>query len=472
MAGEEDREELEALDRAALDLEDLDLAELEAGELAELVDGHHPADVAAAVARLERDERAEVLGKLDSEDAAELSEHLAPQDVVLLLEGRDAGERGEVMAQLPDDVVVDVLQELEDDALREELVAGLPDADRGEIVERLNWREDSAGGRMTDAIAWLDTGMSVQVAMEELRAHEEDLDFVSRLFVTDAEGTLAGQLRLRDLIFHRPEQRLGKIIEPVRHLIEAKADQELAARMIQKYDLAALPVVDGEGKLLGAITADDAFEILQAEHTEDVEMAAGISPSEEGESYLGSSWWSLVRRRFPWVLILALVGTFSGLVIFRFEDTLARLFHLALYMPMVVAAGGNTGGQAATMVIRAMSLGEVNPGDALRIAGRELRIGLTLGILMGIAILLEILLMLPFRGQLPAGFDTLHIGLVVAGSLLVQITSSTMLGSMLPLAAKRLGIDPAAVASPALASIVDITGLFIYFGMAKGLLGI
>lgn len=239
--------------------------------------------------------------------------------------------------------------------------------------------------------------------------------------------------------------------------------------MVARYSLYSLPVVDEEGRLLGVITHDDALEILETESTEDMERISGIGGS-SGVSYLQTSPYIHLRRRFGWILVLAFLALSSGLVLHAFEDILTRHYILALYLPMVVAAGGNTGAQSATMVIRAMSVGELSTREFGRVVWKEGRIGLMLGALLGASVALSITLFLTAR---PGGASpgALAMALVVGGAILLQIMTSTLIGASLPLAAKRLRLDPAVVASPVITTLVDVTGSVIYFGLASLLLG-
>jgi magnesium transporter len=262
-------------------------------------------------------------------------------------------------------------------------------------------------------------------------------------------------------------------MEEASEVVLAGIDQEEAARMLSKYDLVVLPVVDEFHHLLGVLTYDDAMEILQEESTEDIEKLAAIAGDQSEVTYLNTGVYEHLRRRVLWLVLLAFVSMVSGYVLFRFETVLEQAFVLTMFLPMVVAAGGNAGGQAATMVVRAMALGEITPGSALRIAGKEARTGLMLGLALGISIALFITFILPLLHSgagLP--FDFPHLALAVSTAITLQVLSSTVLGAMLPITARGFRLDPAVVSAPSLASIVDVTGMFIYFVTASVILGI
>jgi magnesium transporter len=246
----------------------------------------------------------------------------------------------------------------------------------------------------------------------------------------------------------------------------ATIDQEAAARILSKYDLIVLPVVDEFDHLLGVITYDDAMEILQEESTEDIEKLAAIGGAQSELSYLNTSVHSHFRRRVPWLVALAFVSICSGYVMFRFSGVLGQAYILSLFLPMVVAAGGNAGGQAATMVIRAMSLGEVSPGTALRIASKEIQTGLLLGLSLALCMGGFIYFILPFI-QHQQEISTTRLACAVSISLFLQVFSSTLLGAILPLGARAISLDPAVVSAPSLASTVDVTGMLIYFSAAS-----
>ena len=234
-----------------------------------------------------------------------------------------------------------------------------------------------------------------------------------------------------------------------------------------------LPVVDEFHHLLGVITYDDALEIVEEESTEDIEKLAGIGGEQSEISYINTGATRHYQRRVVWLVGLAFVSIASGYVMFRFSETLEQAFILSLFLPMVVAAGGNSGGQAATMVIRAMALGEISAGNALRIAWKEARTGLMLGLTLGIAISAFITLVLPYMYSLGgAGFEFSTLAMAVAVALTVQVLTSTVMGAMLPIAARSIKLDPAVVSSPSLSSIVDVSGMLIYFTVASGILSL
>jgi magnesium transporter len=313
--------------------------------------------------------------------------------------------------------------------------------------------------------------MTVKQAITVLRRDREDAETLARIFVVDDQGRLVGKVRLRDLAFSTWDTPVYDIMEPADETILASADQEEAARTLSKYDLIVLPVVDELHHLLGVLTYDDALEILQEESTEDIEKLSGIAGEQSEVSYLNTGVIAHYRRRVSWLVGLAFLSVVSGYVMFRCSEVLEKAFVLALFLPMVVAAGGNSGGQAATMVIRAMALGEISTGNALRIAWKEARTGISLGITLGITMAAFISFILPhLQHSTGADFSFLQLALAVSLALVVQVLSATVLGALLPIFARTIHLDPAVVSAPSLASTVDISGMMIYFTIVGAVL--
>jgi magnesium transporter len=377
-----------------------------------------------------------------------------------------------LLGNLSDDDRVDVFQVVSEEA-QVRFFSLLGPRDKELTRSLLKYEEDTAGGRMTTSIGRITADMTVKQAITVLRRDRDDAETLARIFVVDEQGRLAGKVRLRDLAFSTWDTPVHDIMEPADEFVLASADQEEAARTLSKYDLIVLPVVDEFHHLLGVLTYDDALEILQEESTEDIEKLAAIGGEQSEVSYLNTTVAQHFRRRVSWLIGLAFVSIVTGYVMYRFSHLLEQAAVLSLFLPMVVAAGGNSGGQAATMVIRAMALGEINPGNALRIAWKEARTGLFLGLSLGVAIAAFITLILPhLQPHTQAHFDFPHLALAVAAAITLQVLSATVLGALLPLGARAIKLDPAVVSSPSLASTVDISGMLIYFVTAAAILGL
>jgi len=433
----------------------------------------HYADLAAAYEDLASDEeRAFFVQTLGPEDFSDVLPELPERLVEGALAFLKPSQLREVLEELSDDDRVDVLQDL-DEVKRQELI-GLLDYKEEELTRTLlKYDEDTAGGRMTTQIGRVSTEMTVKEALEHLRPALEDTESLTRIFVLDEKERLVGKLRLRDLTFNSWQTPLRDIMKPVEQTVLATTDQEEAAVTALRYDMVVLPVVDEAGRLLGVITSDDAMEILSEESTEDIEKGAGLTGHQSEESYLNTRVFTHFRRRFLWLFVLALLAIASGYVMLRFEHVLDTVFLLALFLPMVIAAGGNTGGQASTMVIRAMALNELAPADTLRVAWKELRLGVLLGLILSVCIgLVAVFVMPAFRPEMPAGITYPAFGLAVAAALGVQVAASTLIGALLPLGASSIKLDPAVIAAPAVTTVVDVTGMVIYFTIARALLGL
>ncbi len=425
----------------------------------------HYADLAHLYENLDEEDRDFFLKTIGPELATDLIGELPSSLIEEALQHFKPAQLRIILGNLSDDDRVDIFQIVSPENQRR-YFSLLGPHDEQLTRNLLKYEEDTAGGRMTTAIGRITADMTVKQAVTVLRRDQDSAETLSRIFVVDEEGRLVGKVRLRDLAFHPWQTPIHDIMEDADERVLATIDQEEAARILSKYDLIVLPVVDEFDHLLGVITYDDAMEILQEESTEDIEKLAAIGGAQSELSYLNTSVSSHFRRRVPWLVALAFVSICSGYVMFRFSGVLGQAYILSLFLPMVVAAGGNAGGQAATMVIRAMSLGEVSPGTALRIASKESQTGLLLGLSLALCMGAFIYFILPFI-QHQRDISTARLACAVSFSLLLQVFSSTLLGALLPLGARAICLDPAVVSSPSLASTVDVTGMLIYFSAAS-----
>jgi len=432
----------------------------------------HYADLAALYENLDDDERDFFLKTIGPELATDVVAELPYPLIEEALNHFKPAQLRVLLGNLSDDDRVDVFQVVSEEA-QVRFFSLLGPRDKELTRNLLKYDEDTAGGRMTTHIGRITADMTVKQAITVLKRDREDAETLARIFVVDAQGRLVGKIRLRDLAFSTWDTPIRDIMEEAGEFILASADQEEAARTLSKYDLVVLPVVDEFHHLLGVLTYDDALEILQEESTEDIEKLAAISGEQSEVSYLNTGVTQHYRRRVSWLVGLAFVSIISGYVMFRFSATLEQAFVLTLFLPMVVAAGGNSGGQAATMVIRAMALGEISTGNALRITWKEVRTGLFLGLSLGLTAAALIAFGLPLLQQTPGGdFSFLQLAIAVAVALTVQVLSSTTLGALLPIIARAIRLDPAVVSAPSLASVVDVSGMLIYFSTATVLLGL
>ena len=446
-------------------------------DLQEICNSLHPADAAAAFTALNEEQQIQFAQFLNNDALSLITSFLPAPESADLIAGLEEKDRTVILESLPDDVVTDLIQETDEDQ-QKTYVELLSDEKKDAAETLLGYPEDSAGGRMTTAYATLQENMSVKEAIETLEVTKEDAEILARIYVVDENKRILGKVRLRDLTFNAWSTPIKDIMDHEKLAIRAEEDQEEALKMMLKYDMIALPVIDKTNQLLGIITHDAALEIQEEESTEDLEKAAAIAGERDEEGYLKSPVLSHFKRRAVWVFFLAIVAILSGLVILNYESLLDNVFILAVYMPMIVATGGNTGSQAATMVIRAMSLGEFTPSEFFRVVWKELRIGLALGALLGALIAIGSWVLIttfinPDALSSITGKHSLNDLVITVGiALTIQVSASTFIGAALPMMAKSCKLDPAVVASPAITTIVDVLGLLIYFGIASMMLGI
>lgn len=430
----------------------------------------HPAVIAEGLSALEPAEVWAVLRHTPSPQRSEIFSHLDEDLQVEVVRTLRREEMARLLSDMPPDDRVDLFKRMPEE-LQETVLPALAQAEREDIRRLAAYKEGTAGAVMTSDYATLSPELTAAQAIERLREVAPDKETIYYAYVVDERRRLLGFVSLRDLILARRDAKIRDIMH--RDVIFARVDddQEDAARIIQKYDLIALPVINGGDALVGIITHDDAIDIITQEHTEDMEKLMAIAGSHEAGVYLKTPAWEHFRNRAYWIVGLAALGLLSGMIIHSFEDALMKLMILALYMPMVADTGGNTGSQAATVVVRALALREVSPKDTLKVLWKEFNVAVLLAVVLGIFSWGKVMF-LSLGSEIPAGYSLSRIGLAIAVALALQVVTSTLIGALLPLAAAKLKFDPAVVASPALTTIVDITGLILYFTTAKMLLGI
>ena len=432
----------------------------------------HYADLATVFENLNDDSRSFFTANIDLEKFSEILAELPNTLIEETIERFGEYAQKYMLGKLLDDDRADILQDVS--AQARERYLSLLQPDEQEVTRSLmRYDEQSAGGRMTTHAAKLTEDMNLRSALDSLSQYKDSSESLARIYVVDEQGKLKGKTKLRALAFNEPTKSVSDIMEDIDIKILATADQEDAAQIFAKYDMTLLPVVDEYDQLLGVITHDDVLEIIKEESTEDIEKMSGIAGEQSEETYLNTAISTHFKRRFPWLLILALLAISSGYVMLRYESILSNIYLLALYLPMVVSAGGNTGGQAAAMVIRAMSLGEIESGSTAKVVIKESILGIFLGLSLGVCIAVITALILPiFSPDLPAGVTLFNFSLSVSIALAAQILTSTLTGALLPLGARAIKLDPAVVAAPAITTLVDISGMVIYFSVANIILGL
>lgn len=417
-------------------------------KLVALVTSLHPADLAELVLNLPEDERRAFLRHLPSDVVGQLFEFVEDDDLRDLIRGVGLEDLPAVLEEVEDDVAADVIQQLDPQEQAETLAA----LDRGdEVAELLQYSHESAGGLMSRGFVALNDGISVQQAIDYLRVLRPAAERAYYLYVTDRDGRLQGVVSIRDLLVSAPRTTLSEITQRDVHAVTTATDQEEAARMLQRYNLLAVPVVDEEGKLEGVMTADDLIDVLQEEATEDMYRMVGLAEAEMVLSPVGRS----VRRRVPWLLVNLATAFVAALVVAPFQHTIATAALLAAFMPIIAGHAGNTGTQAVTLVVRGLALGHLKPSDWLDVLRKEIAFGIIHGLLAGgLTALLALLLT-----------GNPWLGAVVFVALLLNVMMAGVFGALIPLTVRRLGGDPALASSIWLTTFTDVIGFLVLLGI-------
>ncbi|MCQ2497978.1 MAG: magnesium transporter [Lachnospiraceae bacterium] len=396
-----------------------------------------PKDMAADVfSYLEVDSQQYIISRLSEKDAASIIDNLMADDATDLLE------------EMPASIVKRILSKASAETRRD-------------INHLLRYPEDSAGSIMTVEYIDLKESMTVEDAITRIRTQGVDSETINICYVTDANRKLLGTVALRYLLISPTDAIIGEIMHENVIYINTLMDQEEVARQFKKYDFTAMPVVDNEERLVGIITVDDVVDIMEEEATEDMEKMAAIIPSDK--PYLKTTVFDTWKQRMPWLLLLMVSATLTGSIITKFEDSLAKMALLVAYIPMLMDTGGNAGGQASVTIIRGLSLNEIEYKDVIKVIWKEFRVALFCGITLACANFAKLLLL----DKIPV-----LVALVVCVTLVCAVVFAKFIGCTLPILAKRLGFDPAVMASPFITTIVDVISLLVYFAISTAVLGI
>jgi magnesium transporter len=417
---------------------------------------------------LRPDERASELRRVERAPADALFCSLPHPEQAALLQALPEDERRSWLRLLDPDDQADVLQALPDEA-RARLLASLDPITRREVSALLAYAEDAAGGLMNPRFARLRPEGTVGEAVRYLQRQAsgpDGLETIYCAYVLDHEQRLVGVVSFRDLFRARPEEPVSAVMRTKVVSVRDDLDQEAVARVIADSDLHAVPVVDAAGRMKGIVTVDDIVDVVQQEATEDIQKLGGLEAFDS--PYLRAPLSEVVRKRAGWLVVLFLGEMLTTWAMAAYEEDIAKAVVLALFVPLIISSGGNVGSQATTLVIRAMALGEVGPGDWLRIVRRELAAGVLLGLVLAALGLARVV----FGQWSTAAFGAAWpaVAATVSLSLVGVVTWGTLVGSTLPFAIRRLGFDPASASAPFVATLVDVTGLVIYFSIGKVLL--
>ena len=428
----------------------------------------NPADIAALFDDMEEDRIPLLFRLLPKELAAESFVEMESDAQELLIRSFSDNELKQIVDELYVDDAADLVEEMPANVVKRILKQADPEMRRS-INQILRYPEYSAGSIMTTEYVTLRPNMTVEEAILRIRRQGVDKETIYTCYVTGKDRTLIGMVTVKDLLLADDDEKLIEDIMLTNLIfVNTLTDQEDVAKMLAKYNFLALPVVDGEGRMVGIVTFDDAMDVIEEETTEDMEIMGGMLPSEK--TYLKSSAFELFKNRIPWLMLLMVSATFTGLIITSFEGALAAQVALTAFIPMLMGTGGNSGSQSSVTVIRALSLDELDFSDVFRVLWKELRTALLCGVALAVVCFAKIWLV----DRLLFGNPdiTLMVDLVVCLALCVTVIVAKVVGCLLPIGAKAIHLDPAVMASPFISTIVDALSLLVYFLFAKSLLGV
>ena len=425
----------------------------------------YPSDIAELFADLDERQIPLLFRLLPKELAAETFVEMEPDAQEILIRGFSDSELKEVLDELYVDDAADLVEEMPANVVKRILKQADPEM-RKSINQILRYPENSAGSLMTTEYVTLRPEMTVEEAILRIRRQGVDKETIYTCYVTQ-DRKLIGLVTVKDLLLAQDDEtKIEEIMITNLISVTTHSDQEEVARMFGKYDFLALPVVDGKNRMVGIVTFDDAMDVIEEETTEDMEIMGGMTPSEK--PYLKSTAFELFKNRIPWLMLLMVSATFTGLIITAFEDALAAQVALTAFIPMLMGTGGNSGSQSSVTVIRSLSLDELKFADIGRVLWKELRTAVLCAVALAVVCFAKIWLI----DHLLMGNEniTLTVDLVVCLALAVTVVIAKIVGGVLPLAAKAVGADPAVMASPFITTIVDAVSLLVYFVFAKALL--
>ena len=424
--------------------------EMHAADLADVVEALPHKHVGVFLRALPANRAAQVIEYLDDELRAEFLEHVSTE------------QAAEIISEMTPDDRADVLETLEEKTA-DDILSDLPQEEREETEKLLQYEQDSAGGLMTTEFVFVSRSMGVEDALNQVRvkARSGHRESIYAIYVLDEDGRLVGVMSLRELVAAPEGASVADVMHSEVVAVPASADREEVAKMTSEYDLVAVPVVDGFGRMVGIITVDDVIDAIVEEQTEDVQRLGAVQSLDD--PYFVASFWDVVRRRVVWLVALFIGAILTSTAMQSYMSTIGVAAFLTAFVPLIISSGGNSGSQSATLIIRALAVGDVEIADALRVFLRELGQGLALGACLGVIGFLLVMI----------GTDHgARFGAVVSLSLVLVVLIGTVVGSMLPLLFHRLGLDPAVASSPFVSVIVDVTGIMVYFTVARRLLGL
>ena len=415
-----------------------------------LVIKEFPKKVGVLFRLLPKDLAAEVFVEMDADSQEELLVSFTDTEIKDIINELYIDDTVDIVEEMPANVVKRILFNADSET-------------RKQINDILNYPEDSAGSLMTTEYVKLDEDITVEDALKRIRRTGVDKETIYTCYVTKPDRTLLGYVTAKQLLLSDEDIVISEIMDTNIIFVNTHEDKEVVAKEMSKYDLLALPVVDNENRLVGIITVDDAIDVIEEEATEDIEKMNAMLPSDK--PYLATSDWEIWKQRIPWLLLLMFTATFTSQIITSFENQLS--FVLTAFIPMLMGTGGNAGGQTSATIIRGLALEEIRTKDILKIIFKEIRVSLLCGGSVAIATFAKLMLI---DGLLLGNDITFEIALIVSLTILVVILIAKIVGCVLPIFAKKIGLDPAVMASPFITTIVDALSLLIYIGIAAALL--
>ncbi|MGI6029790.1 MAG: magnesium transporter [Candidatus Heteroscillospira sp.] len=429
-------------------------------QLQQMLEEMNEFDVAEFLTELEHQPMAMVFRMLSKTRAAEVFANLEVDDQEYIINSITDAELGGIIEELYVDDAVDMMEELPANVVKRVMRTATSET-RNLINQYLRYPENSAGSIMTAEFIDLKKYMNVRESLARIRRIGADKEIIYICYVTAADRRLEGVVTVKDLLLADDESVIEDIMDTNIIYVQTTDDQERVSEMFSDYDMLAMPVVDKEARLVGIVTVDDVIDVMEQEATEDFEKMAAILPSEK--PYLKISTLTFVKNRIPWLMILMLSSTLSGIILDLYESVYVAVPLLVTLMPMLTGTGGNAGSQAATLVIRGMAVGEIEPGDILRVIWKEMRVAAVCGLILGVLNYFRIILMYPGQNMVAA---------VTGVALFVTIILAKTLGGTLPIIAKVCKLDPALMASPLISTLVDVVALTVYFSISAKVFGI
>ncbi len=420
----------------------------------------YDADIAQVLEEIPEEDMIKVFRILPKDKAADVFAYLEVEHQQMIITSLSERDAANIVNNMMADDAADLFEEMPANVVRRILASASADT-RRDINHLLRYPDSSAGSIMTVEFVDLKENLTVAQALERVRKVGRDSETINNLYVLDKSRTLLGILTLRGLLLADPDKTVGEIMETNVVSVNTLMDQEDVAKQFKKYDFTAMPVVDNENRLVGIITVDDIVDIMEEETTEDIEKMAAIVPSDK--PYMKTSVFETWKKRIPWLLLLMVSATFTGSIMKNFEEALGAIPALSFFIPMLMDTGGNAGGQASVTVIRGLSLEEIAFKDFFKVCWKEIRVAFLCGVTLAACNFLKLIF-----------FDRVGvtIAFVVCITLIVAIFVAKLVGCSLPMVAKRLGFDPAVMASPFITTIVDALSLIVYFAVATNILGI